>query len=166
MANVFDKVIDFLNKPLPGTAKKDDKKDAKAATKPAAKAEAKKPATPVEQKARDIQTELRKRELQLKRQQAKAAADERKKVIAERAKLRELRRQYEQEVAKQAEAHAKTEDWTHTVVPGDTLSGIAKKYYGDASRWPEIHAANKDRIKNPNLIYPGQTFIIPDADED
>lgn len=154
MANVFDKVIDFLNKPMPGTAKKDDKKDPK---KPAA--------ANAEQKARDIQAELRKRELQLKRQQSKAAASDRSKVIAERTKLRELRRQYETELSKEAQSHASTEDWTHTVVPGDTLSGIAKKYYGDASRWPEIQAANKGKISNPNLIYPGQTFLIPDDDE-
>ncbi len=154
MANVFDKVIDFLNKPLPGTAKKDDKKDAKKPT-----------VVKAEEKARDIQAEMRKRELELKRQQAKAAATDRSKVIAERTKLRELRRQYETELSKQAETHAATEDWTHTVVPGDTLSGIAKKYYGDASRWPEIHAANKGKISNPNLIYPGQTFVIPDDDE-
>lgn len=47
----------------------------------------------------------------------------------------------------------------HTVVKGDTLSGIAKRYYGNASLWPKIATANK--ISNPNLIYPGQKFLIP-----
>jgi nucleoid-associated protein YgaU len=83
-----------------------------------------------------------------------------------RRELRDLRREYEKEVAKQAEAHAKAEEWTHTVVPGDTLSGIALKYYGEASRWPEIYAANKGLIENPSMIYPGQTFVIPDDDEE
>jgi hypothetical protein len=50
---------------------------------------------------------------------------------------------------------------TYTVVPGDTLWGIAKRYYGDGRQWPKIYRANTDRIKNPNLIYPGQLFRIP-----
>lgn len=48
---------------------------------------------------------------------------------------------------------------TYTVVPGDTLWGIAVLYYGDGSRYPEIASANG--VENPNLIFPGQTFIIP-----
>lgn len=47
----------------------------------------------------------------------------------------------------------------YTVVPGDTLWGIATAYYGDGTRYPEIVAANG--IENPNLIFPGQTFLIP-----
>ena len=35
--------------------------------------------------------------------------------------------------------------------------------YGDASKWHRIYEANKDTIKNPDLIYPGQNFKIPDA---
>ena len=52
---------------------------------------------------------------------------------------------------------------TYTVVAGDTLSKIAKREYGDASKWHAIYEANKDTIKNPDLIYPGQTFKIPGA---
>jgi nucleoid-associated protein YgaU len=52
---------------------------------------------------------------------------------------------------------------TYTVVAGDTLSKIAKREYGDASKWKRIYEANQDTIKNPDLIYPGQTFKIPDA---
>lgn len=54
---------------------------------------------------------------------------------------------------------------THTVVKGDTLWGIAKLYYGDGSLYPRIAAANSDRVKNPNLIYPGQVLTIPAADQ-
>lgn len=50
---------------------------------------------------------------------------------------------------------------THTVIRGDTLWGIAKKYYGNGSQYPTIYNANKDKIKNPNLIYPNQVFVIP-----
>jgi LysM repeat protein len=49
----------------------------------------------------------------------------------------------------------------HVVVSGDTLWGIAKKYYGNGNQYPKIYEANKDQIKNPNLIYPGQKLVIP-----
>ena len=50
---------------------------------------------------------------------------------------------------------------TYTVVKGDTLSGIARRFYGDASLYGKLAAANN--IKNPNLIYAGQVLTIPDA---
>lgn len=50
---------------------------------------------------------------------------------------------------------------THTVKSGESLSLIAKKYYGDASKWHAIYDANKDKIKNPDVIQPNQTFTIP-----
>lgn len=43
---------------------------------------------------------------------------------------------------------------TYTVVKGDSLWKIAKKYYGDGSQYTKIYNTNKDKIKNPNLIYP------------
>jgi nucleoid-associated protein YgaU len=55
------------------------------------------------------------------------------------------------------------EGGTYTVVKGDTLSKIAKHFYGNATQWKRIYEANKDVIKNPDLIYPGQTFKIPPA---
>lgn len=51
---------------------------------------------------------------------------------------------------------------THTVVSGDTLSGIAAAYYSNAGRWQEIYEANKEVIGgNPNLIRVGQVLRIP-----
>jgi nucleoid-associated protein YgaU len=44
---------------------------------------------------------------------------------------------------------------------GDSLSAIAKREYGDASKWRTIYEANRDVIKNPDLIYPGQKIKIP-----
>jgi len=65
--------------------------------------------------------------------------------------------------ARSAEPNVADQERTYTVVAGDTLSKIAKREYGDASKWHRIYDANKDTIKNPDLIYPGQTFKIPDA---
>ena len=52
---------------------------------------------------------------------------------------------------------------TYVVVAGDSLSKIAKRYYGDANQWHRIHEANRDQIKNPDLIHPGQKLTIPGA---
>lgn len=50
---------------------------------------------------------------------------------------------------------------TYTIKKGDTLWAIAKKYYGKGSEYPKIFNANKDIIKDPNKIYPGQVIKIP-----
>jgi LysM repeat protein len=50
---------------------------------------------------------------------------------------------------------------TYTVKRGDNLWNIARKYYGKGSLYTKIFQANKDKIKNANLIYPGQVLIIP-----
>ncbi|HSD64954.1 MAG TPA: LysM peptidoglycan-binding domain-containing protein, partial [Ignavibacteriaceae bacterium] len=51
----------------------------------------------------------------------------------------------------------------YTVVKGDCLWNIAKKkdFYGNGFAWPKIYKANRDKIKNPDLIYPKQVFTIP-----
>jgi nucleoid-associated protein YgaU len=49
----------------------------------------------------------------------------------------------------------------YTVVEGDTLQKISKKFYGITKRWPEIYQANKSNLKSPNAIYPGQVLDIP-----
>jgi len=50
---------------------------------------------------------------------------------------------------------------TYVVKAGDSLSAIALKVYGNASRWTEIWEANKDKVKDPNLIHVGQQLRIP-----
>jgi nucleoid-associated protein YgaU len=47
------------------------------------------------------------------------------------------------------------------VVAGDSLSKIAKREYGDASKWHRIFEANRDKIQNPDLIQPGQVLNLP-----
>ena len=49
----------------------------------------------------------------------------------------------------------------YEIVSGDTLGGIAKRYYGKASLYVRIHEANKELIPDPNKIYPGQKIRIP-----
>ena len=47
------------------------------------------------------------------------------------------------------------------MVAGDSLSKIAKRLYGDANQWKRIFEANRDRIKDPDLIQPGWKLRIP-----
>ena len=49
----------------------------------------------------------------------------------------------------------------YEIVSGDTLGGIAKRYYGKASAYMKIFEANRDIIEDPNKIYPGQKIRIP-----
>jgi nucleoid-associated protein YgaU len=49
----------------------------------------------------------------------------------------------------------------YVIERGDTLSAIAKKYYGNAMDYPKIFEANREVIKNPDLIFPGQKIRIP-----
>lgn len=50
----------------------------------------------------------------------------------------------------------------HVVVSGDTLSKIAREYYGDAGKYPVIFEANKPMLKDPDKIYVGQVLRIPE----
>jgi nucleoid-associated protein YgaU len=50
---------------------------------------------------------------------------------------------------------------TYVVQKGDTLSAIAKRHYGDATKWKAIHKANSDLIKNPDLIHVGWILKLP-----
>ena len=49
----------------------------------------------------------------------------------------------------------------YTVKPGDSLSKIAKSAYDDAGKYMKIFDANKDQLKDPNVIQPGQKLVIP-----
>jgi len=50
---------------------------------------------------------------------------------------------------------------TYEVKKGDSLSKIAKRTYGNASSWKKIFEANKDVIKDPDKIFPGQKLKLP-----
>lgn len=53
---------------------------------------------------------------------------------------------------------------TYEVKSGDSLSKIAKRVYGNASDWKKIFEANRDLLKDPDKIFPGQKLKIPAAD--
>jgi predicted chitinase len=53
---------------------------------------------------------------------------------------------------------------SYTVRSGDSLSAIAARELGNAGRWREIYDANRDKISNPNVIYPGQVLTLPGGD--
>jgi nucleoid-associated protein YgaU len=61
-----------------------------------------------------------------------------------------------------------SKDIDYTVVRGDHLWGIAKKdaHYGNGHAWPMIYNANRDQIKNPDLIYPAQVFKVPNLSDE
>ena len=49
-----------------------------------------------------------------------------------------------------------------TVQKGDTLWAISRESYGEGVLYVRVFEANRDRIRNPDLIYPGQVFTIPE----
>lgn len=69
-----------------------------------------------------------------------------------------FRREYPEDV-REAKARSNA---TYTVQPGNSLWIIATGRYGDGLRYHQIFAANKDQIRDPDLIYPGQVFALPE----
>lgn len=60
-----------------------------------------------------------------------------------------------------APAAAVNQTQEYTIVSGDSLSKIAKHFYGDDMKWNIIYEANSTIIKDPNMIHPGQKITIP-----
>ncbi len=68
---------------------------------------------------------------------------------------------WENEVVADIKAEKKDIHGVYTVVSGDTLSKLAKHFYGDAQRYPAIFEANRDQLKDPDKIQVGQKLKIP-----
>ena len=56
------------------------------------------------------------------------------------------------------------DDRIHVVKPGESLWRIAAAVTGDSRDWPALYRANRDQIKDPALVYPGQRLTIPDSE--
>ena len=73
-----------------------------------------------------------------------------------------FKREAPAELAAAAEAIEKRRVVQVTVQPGNTLWAIAKENYGEGIQYVKVFNANRDRIRNPDLIYPGQVFTVPE----
>ncbi len=91
---------------------------------------------------------------------AKAAEKARKEAKA-KFELEMRRTALKKELAARAKGGVAGASVMYTVKKGDSLSKIAKKLYGDSSKWKAIFEANQPMIKNADLIYPGQVLRIP-----
>lgn len=67
----------------------------------------------------------------------------------------------EQSTTRETKATESSSGKTYTVKQGDCLWSIAKRFYGNGALYTKIYNANKDKIKNPDLIYAGQVLTIP-----
>ena len=65
------------------------------------------------------------------------------------------------DLAAAAAASGGTQTRSYTVKAGDSLSKIAKAHYGDANQYTRIFEANRDKLKDPDKISPGQVLVIP-----
>ena len=146
------------------------KQEAQAKAKREAEAAREKREAETKAKRAEAEAARKKRDAQAKEAKAKReGAEAEKKRLAEAKAEREAReageaRRKKDVAEKAAAAEAAKPIAEHTVVSGDTLSGIALKYYGSAARdkWMLIYEENKGIIgDNPNLIRPGQVFRIP-----
>ncbi len=54
---------------------------------------------------------------------------------------------------------------TYKARKGDTLQKISYKFYGTTKKWPLLYKANKDKLKSPDAVYPGQVLVIPEPVE-
>ena len=102
---------------------------------------------------------------------AKEKAEETVEAVADKAKVGRpdfMKKAIDQveESAQEAIEEVASAAEEYTVVSGDNLSFISKKFYGTADHWKKIYEANKETIgDNPNLIRVGQVLTIPTLDE-
>ena len=111
----------------------------------------------VASRVEDLETEV-----SLAKEMAAAAKMQIDEVKEETRSLLERVKKLEEQLAKKPEVKLVPKN-VYRVKKGDSLWRISsyRNIYNDPYRWPEIYEANKDKIKDPNLIYIGQRLIIP-----
>ncbi len=114
------------------------------------------------------QAELLRVREQLQQTEAKIATLESEitNLKAEIAGLESRRDELKNKLAELKETWKRCQYGRYKVNEGDWLSKIAsmRNIYADGKKWPMIYEANKDKVKNPNLIYPGWVLLIPTLD--
>jgi nucleoid-associated protein YgaU len=114
------------------------------------------------------QAELTRVKEQLQQTEAKISSLESEiaNLKTEIAGLESRRDELKNKLAELKETWKKCQYGRYKVVEGDWLSKIAsmRNVYADGKKWPMIYEANKDKIKNPNLIYPNWVLLIPTLD--
>lgn len=154
----------IIQKAIDAVTTRDEKEEAEEARQAAEAARAQAARESQEKAAAEARAraaEARARAAEERAQAAQKAAAE-AKAQAARIEAEKRRQQMLEEMElRKAQAAAAAEPTYYVVQPGDSLSKIARDKLGDASRWPEIFELNKDQIKDPNLIYPGQKLRLP-----
>ncbi|MBN1317509.1 MAG: LysM peptidoglycan-binding domain-containing protein [Anaerolineales bacterium] len=84
------------------------------------------------------------------------------RAVSGRSKMDDVRKKIDEPEKAAVPVEPEKAAKTYKVEAGDTLSGIAEKFLGNANRWPEIFEANKDQIQDPNMIRIGQELVIPE----
>lgn len=147
----------ILGRVVDAVSSRDEKEEAEAAKAEAARATATAARTAAEKRAAEAKARAA---------EVRAAAAE-KEAAEAKSKLEQMKREQARQEAMERVAEIRekvamaAQKRTYVVKSGDSLSKIAKELLGDANRWPEIFEANRDQIKDPNLIYPGQELKIP-----
>ena len=86
--------------------------------------------------------------------------EEKEKIVLTLGNIQGVVRVDDRLVVEKSEAEAAF----YTVQPGDSLSAIARRHYGDARKYPSIFEANRPMLADPNKIYPGQVLRMPSLD--
>jgi nucleoid-associated protein YgaU len=151
----------ILGKAIDAVSARDEKEAAEKAEQEAAAARAEAAREAAQKRA----AESRAKTAQARAQQAEKEAAEAKSKLAqlEREKRMEEMAERREEARQKALEREEAKARVYVVKSGDSLSKIAKAELGDANRWPEIFELNKDQIKDPNLIHPGQELKMPAA---
>lgn len=90
-------------------------------------------------------------------------AEEKERPVVEKSPVSKVRERISQIL--EARPGKRTKMRTYKVRKGDTLQKISRRFYGTTKKWTLLYKANKDELKSPDSVYPGQVLVIPEAAE-